>query len=81
VSGSTLRLIAKHEKIGIPSASGLADAQASFGHLFTSFQTGAWKKVTVGQVGKMAAEGAKIGGFFIVGEMIGRRSIVGYDVG
>jgi hypothetical protein len=76
-----LRLIAKHEKISIPSATGLADAQAAFGHLFTSFQTGAWKKVTVGQVGKMVGEGAKITGFFVIGEMIGRRSVVGYDVG
>jgi hypothetical protein len=37
--------------------------------------------VTVGQVGRVVLEGAKIGGFFIVGEMIGRRSIVGYNVG
>ena len=81
VTGSTFRLIAKHEKIGLPSPAGFADAQASLGHLFTSMQTGAWKKVTVKQVGKMAGEGVKIAGFFILGEMIGRRSIIGYDVG
>ena len=81
VTGSTLGLLAKHQNIGIPSAGGLADAQASLGNLFTSIQTGSWKKVTVGQVGRVLGEGAKITGFFVVGEMIGRRSIVGYNVG
>jgi hypothetical protein len=80
VSGQVLSLVAKHQKISFPSPSHLAEAQAALGQALTAFQTGAWKKVTLGQVGTLAGEGLKIGGFFWVGEMLGRGSIVGYTI-
>ena len=41
---------------------------------------GAWKKVTLGQAGQFIGETVKIGGFFLIGEMIGRGSIIGYQI-
>ncbi len=36
--------------------------------------------MTLAQAGQFVLEGVKIGGFFAVGEMIGRGSIVGYKI-
>ncbi len=45
-----------------------------------SFQTGAWKKVTVKEATYLSAQIGTIAGFFFVGEMIGRGNALGYDV-
>ena len=42
--------------------------------------SGAWRKTTIKEAGQFLAEGVKIGGFFLVGEMIGRGSVIGYQI-
>lgn len=42
--------------------------------------SGAWRTVTVKQAAEFVGEGIKFGGFFLVGEMIGRGSIIGYQI-
>ena len=80
VTGQVLSLIGKHQKISLPFPSHFAEAQGALGQFFTSFQNGSWRKVTLGQVGQILGETVKIGGFFVVGEMVGRWSLVGYDI-
>ena len=80
VSLQFLKLVGQHQKISLPSPSHFSEASASLGQAFSSLQNGAWKKVTLSQVGTLAGEGAKILGFFVVGEMVGRGSIVGYNI-
>jgi hypothetical protein len=45
-----------------------------------AFGNGAWRKVTVSQAGELAGAGVKILGFFVVGEMVGKGSIIGYQI-
>jgi hypothetical protein len=42
--------------------------------------SGQWRQVTVKQAVEFLTEGVKIGGFFLVGEMIGRGSVIGYQI-
>ena len=55
-------------------------AQEGIGRFFSAFSSGAWKQVTVRQAAELAGEGVKIGGFFYIGEMIGKGSIIGYQI-
>ncbi|KAJ3330078.1 hypothetical protein HDU76_006472 [Blyttiomyces sp. JEL0837] len=74
------RLVAHHGKITLPNPGQLAEAQQGFTNFFTAFQNGAWKKVTVSEAGSLAAAGVTVYGFFLVGEMIGRGSVIGYQI-
>ncbi|KAI9032146.1 mitochondrial ATP synthase g subunit-domain-containing protein [Hyaloraphidium curvatum] len=58
----------------------LAEAREGLVGFFRSFSTGTWRNVSVGQLRSMAARGLEVLGFFTVGEMIGRRNIIGYKV-
>ena len=58
----------------------MGEAQLGFANFFSSFSNGAWKKVTLNQVGSLVAAGTTVYGFFLVGEMIGRGSVVGYKI-
>nr|KAJ3421603.1 hypothetical protein HK105_002974 [Polyrhizophydium stewartii] len=70
--------VASHQRVG--AFPNLAEAQDGIAKFFLALQNGAWKKVTVRQVGQLTAEGVKVYGFFLVGEMVGRGSIVGYNI-
>jgi hypothetical protein len=39
-----------------------------------------WKNIKITNLIVMAGEGIKIYGFFLVGEMVGKGSIIGYQV-
>lgn len=80
VSLEFLTKVASHQKLGPPTPAELGPAQAGIGNFISSFQTGAWRKVTIGQAGELLARGVEIAGFFYVGEMIGRGSLIGYKV-
>lgn len=80
VTLEVLKLVAQHQKISIPTPGHFAEAQGALGSFFSATQNGAWKAITLAQVGRGLLETVKIGGFFYVGEMIGRRSLVGYDI-
>ncbi|KAJ3196158.1 hypothetical protein HK101_009898 [Irineochytrium annulatum] len=75
------RQVAVHQKVTLPGPAQFADAQTGIAQIISSFQNGAWKKVTLSQAGSMVAQGITIYGFFLVGEMVGRGSIIGYHVG
>eukprot|EP00842_Homolaphlyctis_polyrhiza_P000763 jgi/Hompol1/1688/HPOL_001420-RA len=62
------------------SAPNVAEAQEGIAKFFKALQNGEWKKVTIGQTAGFVAEGIKIYGFFLVGEMIGRGSVIGYKI-
>ncbi|KAI9337681.1 mitochondrial ATP synthase g subunit-domain-containing protein [Zopfochytrium polystomum] len=80
VSAEFAKLVFTHGKVTIPNPAHMAEAQLGFSNFYTAFTNGAWKKVTVAQAGQLAAAGVTVYGFFLVGEMIGRGSIIGYDV-
>ncbi|KAJ3291025.1 hypothetical protein BCR33DRAFT_719038 [Rhizoclosmatium globosum] len=73
-------LVAKNGNVGLPSGAAIAEAQTGFGKLFATAQNGAWKKVTVREAGQVVGAGVTVYGFFLVGEMIGRGSLVGYKI-
>ncbi|KAJ3066903.1 hypothetical protein HDU98_009847 [Podochytrium sp. JEL0797] len=80
VATSFVGLVAKGANVSIPSAAQIAEANAGFGNMFAYAQKGAWKNLTVKQAGQVAAGGFTVYGFFLVGEMVGRASLVGYKV-
>lgn len=58
----------------------LVEAQSGVSAFMASIATGTWKQLTLRQVGHVAGEGVKIAGFFYVGECIGKRSLIGYQL-
>ncbi|KAJ1968988.1 ATP synthase subunit G atp20 [Dispira parvispora] len=67
----------KKEDLAPPS---LADYSAARKQLEDLFKSEALKKLTRDDLIKAAVVGIEIAGFFWIGEIIGRRSLVGYDV-
>ncbi|KAJ3219903.1 hypothetical protein HDU67_008432 [Dinochytrium kinnereticum] len=74
------RQVAVHQKITIPTPASIGEAQLGIANFISGFQNGAWKKVTLRQAGSLVGSGVTIYGFFLVGEMIGRGSVIGYDI-
>jgi hypothetical protein len=70
--------VATHQKLFSPGS--FADAQAGIARFFTSFQTGAWRSVTLKQVGFLGLQLSTVAGFFFAGEAIGRRNLAGYKL-
>ncbi|KAJ3023619.1 hypothetical protein HKX48_002168 [Thoreauomyces humboldtii] len=71
------RSVAVHQKIAIPAVDNGINGITGF---YSAFRNGAWKKVTLRQTGQLAIEGVKISGFFLAGEMLGRGSVIGYQI-
>ncbi|KAJ3048743.1 hypothetical protein HK102_012641, partial [Quaeritorhiza haematococci] len=78
VGGEFVRQVASHQKITAPGS--LGDASQGLTSFINALQNGSWRKVTVSQASTLAGHGVTILGFFLAGEMVGRWSIVGYDV-
>ncbi|KAJ3176445.1 hypothetical protein HDU87_005314 [Geranomyces variabilis] len=72
-----VRAVGVHQKVALPSIDGGISGISNFA---AAFRNGAWKKVTLRQTGQLAIEGVKVSGFFLVGEMIGRGSVIGYQI-
>ncbi|KAH9270514.1 hypothetical protein BASA83_007326 [Batrachochytrium salamandrivorans] len=70
--------VAAHQRV--TSLPNVGVAQEGIAKFFQAFSNGEWKKVTLAQTVSFGLEGVKIYGFFLVGEMIGRGSIVGYNI-
>jgi hypothetical protein len=70
--------VATHQKFLSPGS--FADAQAGIARFFTSFQTGAWRSVTLKQAGFLGLQLSTVAGFFFAGEAIGRRNLAGYKL-
>jgi hypothetical protein len=77
VAFSLLKQIAIHAKLNQININNAVQGLTKFTEAFTN---GQWKNVTIKETLQLLTEAVKIGGFFLVGEMIGRRSIVGYDI-
>jgi hypothetical protein len=77
VSGSFLKQVAQHSKLTFPDVGKGTQGITGFVNALTS---GQWREVTVKQAVEFLTEGVKIGGFFLVGEMIGRGSVIGYQI-
>ncbi|KAM3960918.1 ATP synthase, subunit G [Aphomia sociella] len=63
-----------------PKMSEIPQIKAGIGKLLASAKSGAWKQQTVKQASLNALVGAEVLFWFYVGECIGKRHIVGYDV-
>ncbi|XP_028160995.1 ATP synthase subunit g, mitochondrial [Ostrinia nubilalis] len=63
-----------------PKLSEIPQIKAGIGKLMSSAKTGAWKQQTVKQASLNALVGAEVLFWFYVGECIGKRHLVGYDV-
>ncbi|KAJ3383921.1 hypothetical protein HDU84_003280 [Entophlyctis sp. JEL0112] len=80
VSLEFARLVGKGANFSVPTAQQFAEAQTGFGQIFATTQNGAWKKITVKEAAQFVGSGITVGGFFLVGEMVGRGSVVGYKI-
>jgi len=74
------KLVVKHQNLGLPSPAALGEAQTGITNFIASFRNSSWRKVTLGQAGQLSLVGIQIVGFFTIGEMIGRRNVIGYDI-
>ncbi|KOB65767.1 H+ transporting ATP synthase subunit g [Operophtera brumata] len=63
-----------------PKISEIPQIKAGLGKLVHSAKTGAWKDQTVKQATVNALIGAEVLFWFYIGECIGKRHLVGYDV-
>ncbi|CAH2049906.1 unnamed protein product, partial [Iphiclides podalirius] len=63
-----------------PKLNEIPQIKAGIGKLLTSFKSGAWKQQTVKQATLNTLVGAEVIFWFYVGECIGKRHFVGYDV-
>ncbi|CAB3239585.1 unnamed protein product [Arctia plantaginis] len=63
-----------------PKLSEIPQIKAGIGKLLSSAKSGAWKDQTVKQATLNALVGAEVLFWFYVGECIGKRHIVGYNV-
>ncbi|CAG9796896.1 unnamed protein product [Diatraea saccharalis] len=63
-----------------PKLSEMSQIKAGIGKLLTSAKSGAWKQQTVKQATLNTLVGAEVLFWFYVGECIGKRHLVGYDV-
>ncbi|XP_026731330.1 ATP synthase subunit g, mitochondrial [Trichoplusia ni] len=63
-----------------PKLSEIPQIKAGIAKLLTSAKSGAWKNQTVKQASLNALVGAEVIFWFYIGECIGKRHIVGYDV-
>ena len=71
-----------HAKVELspPSPAQWPEVKKGFSQVFQSAVTGKFLNLTVKEASKKALVGVEIVCWFFVGEMIGRRSIVGYKV-
>lgn len=63
-----------------PKISEIPQIRAGIGKLISSAKSGAWKQQTVKQATLNTLVGAEVLFWFYVGECIGKRHFVGYDV-
>ncbi|XP_026320159.1 ATP synthase subunit g, mitochondrial [Hyposmocoma kahamanoa] len=72
----------KYAKVELapPKLSEIPQIKAGIGKLLTSAKTGAWKQQTVKQATLNVLVGAEVLFWFYIGECIGKRHLVGYDV-
>ncbi|KXS20145.1 hypothetical protein M427DRAFT_403203 [Gonapodya prolifera JEL478] len=80
ISWETIKLVASHNRMLPPNPAEFSQAVSGLSGFFGAFRTGTWRYVTVRDAAALAARGVEIAGFFYVGEMIGRRSVIGYNV-
>ncbi|KAJ1568057.1 hypothetical protein HK096_007690, partial [Nowakowskiella sp. JEL0078] len=71
--------VTKHQKVTLPLAD-FFKAQEGYARFFATLQNGQWRKVTLKDTRTILFKGIEIGGFFLVGEMIGRFNIIGYKI-
>lgn len=63
-----------------PKLSEVPQIKAGIGKLLSSAKSGAWKNQTIKQASLNVLVGAEVLFWFYVGECIGKRHLVGYDV-
>ncbi|KAG0429015.1 hypothetical protein HPB47_024015 [Ixodes persulcatus] len=84
IKGATPRLqtFVKYAKVEMmpPSPRELPEVMRGFGNLVSSAKSGAWRHLTVREASLNTLVGLEVIFWFFVGECIGKRSIVGYQV-
>ncbi|KAM7299345.1 ATP synthase subunit g, mitochondrial [Ixodes scapularis] len=84
IKGATPRLqtFVKYAKVEMmpPSPRELPEVMRGFGNLVSSAKSGAWRHLTVREASLNTLVGLEVIFWFFVGECIGKRSLVGYQV-
>lgn len=72
----------KYAKVELtpPSVSDIPAIREGIGRLVTGARTGAWKNLTVRQATLNTLVAMEVTFWFYIGECIGKRHLVGYDV-
>ena len=78
VFGHVAGEVAAKEQFGLPALSEFGQAQKEFQQMVKNTQSLKFLEYTLGQALQKAAAGFSVVTFFIVGEIVGRRSIIGY---
>jgi F-type H+-transporting ATPase subunit g len=68
------------EQMQPPRMSQWAEAKQQFRELLQTYSSGAYKQWTMKELFQRSLVAVEVAGFFIIGEMIGRRSIIGYNI-
>ncbi|KAL0089169.1 ATP synthase subunit G ATP20 [Phycomyces blakesleeanus] len=77
VAAEVAKQVYTKEGMAFPNGQQWAEAQSA---LKKNLNTAAFKSVTVGDVVKGGVVAAELYTFFLIGEIIGRRNLIGYNV-
>lgn len=77
-----LQVFLKYAKVELtpPSPGDIPEIRAGIGRLLNSAKTGKWKQFTVREAWLNTLVATEIGFWFFVGECIGKRNLIGYNV-
>ncbi|XP_019869586.1 ATP synthase subunit g, mitochondrial [Aethina tumida] len=77
-----LDVFVKYAKVELtpPSPADIPQIRAGIGRLISGAKNGTWKNMTVKEAWLNTLVAVEVGCWFYVGECIGKRHIVGYDV-
>ncbi|XP_067618675.1 ATP synthase subunit g, mitochondrial [Eurosta solidaginis] len=77
-----LNIFMKYAKVELtpPTPGDIPAIRQGIGRLITGARTGAWKKLTVREAWLNTLVAMEVGFWFYIGECIGKRHLVGYDV-
>ncbi|KAI9498432.1 mitochondrial ATP synthase g subunit-domain-containing protein [Zychaea mexicana] len=77
VAAEVAKQVYTKEGMSFPSGEQFAQAQQT---VQKSLNMSAWKNLTVRDVAKGGVVAAELYTFFLIGEIVGRRNLIGYDV-
>jgi F-type H+-transporting ATPase subunit g len=80
VAAELMKQVYVREQMQLPKIEQWPEAKKQWQELLHIYSSGAYREWTLKELLQRSLVAAEIMGFFVIGEMIGRRSIIGYNI-